>query len=65
MNPEKLEGLFGTEHIDAVQAALIELKAVDKKRLKERMERVRPLIKRGSLIGHIVGFREWFCKLFV
>ena len=56
MNPEKLQDLFSTEHTDDVQSALIELKAVDKKHLKERMGRARPLIKRCPLTGDIYGF---------
>ena len=67
MEPEKLEDLFSTEHLDVVQATLVELKAVEKKRLKERLERDRehfklmasrpPLIERCPFSGEILGCR--------
>ena len=48
MEPEKLEDLFSTEHLDVVQATLVELKAVEEKRLKDRLERDR---KHSKLIA--------------
>ena len=39
MEQEKLKDLFNTEHLEVVQAALVKLKAVEEKRLKERLQR--------------------------
>ena len=67
MEPEKSEDLFSTEHLDVVQAKLVELKAVEEKRLKEPLERDRehsklmasrpPLIERYPFSGEILGCR--------
>ena len=64
MEPEMLEDLFNTEHLDVVQ----ELKSVEEKRLKERSERDRkhsklmasrpPLIERCPFSGEILGCRQ-------
>ena len=67
MEPEKLEDLFNTEHLDVVQAMLVGLRAVEEKRLEERLEcdrehsklmASRPsTIERGSFSGEILGCR--------
>ena len=65
MKPEKLEDLFSTEHLDVVQAPLVELKAVEEKCLKDRLECDRehsklmasrpPLIERCPFSEEILG----------
>ena len=67
-DPENLEDLLSTEHHDVVQATLVELKAFEEKRLKERLGRDRehselmasrpPLIERCPFSGEILGCRK-------
>ena len=49
IKPEK--DLFSTEHIDVVQTTLVELKAVEEERLKERDRKHFRLMARIGLLG--------------
>ena len=67
MEPEKLEDLFNTEHLDVVQAMLVGLKAVEEKRSEERdrehsklMASRPPTIERCSFSVEILGWRQWW-----
>ena len=68
MEPQKLEDLFNTEHLDVVQTVLVGLRAGEEKRLEERLERdhehsklmtSRPsTIEWCSFSGEILGCRQ-------
>ena len=55
MEPGKLEDLFNPEHLDVIQATLVELKAVEEEHLKECLEH--DLLIRCLLSGDILGCR--------
>ena len=65
MEPEKLEDVFNTEHLDVVQTVLVVLRADEEKRLEERLGRDREHSKlMTSRPLSIVHFQRKFLGVF-